>query len=109
MITDFFNSTAVIKKANKTSTAMGSIGRTYTTRIASLPCRINAKKANEQDEFGKWTMISNYRLYCEATTVNKAIEESDRVILGTRTFQVKAINNPGLLDRHLQIDLLEIV
>jgi len=40
---------------------------------------------------------------------NKAIEASDRVTLGTRTFQVKGIDNPGLLDRHLRIEMLEIV
>jgi hypothetical protein len=63
----------------------------------------------ETDAFGKKTVRQGLVLYCEASTINKAIDESDRVTLGTRTFQVKGISNPGLLDRHLKIDLLEIV
>lgn len=107
-INDFFNSTAIVEQENRTSTSMGGVKRTYSTRISSLLCRITDKNISEIDEFGKWTTRRGLRLYCEATSTNKAIEASDRITLGTRTFQVKAIGNPGLLDRHLQIDILEI-
>jgi hypothetical protein len=87
---------------------MGSVRRTYSDRISSLLCRITDRNIREQDENGKWTTIRISRLYCDASATNKAIEATDRVTLGTRTFQVKTIKNPGLLDRHLEIDLLEI-
>lgn len=63
----------------------------------------------EAEGLGKMTVRQGLVLYCEATTANKAIDKSDRMTLGARTFQVKGIENPGLLDRHLKIDLLEIV
>jgi hypothetical protein len=63
----------------------------------------------ESDEFGKQTIRQGLVLYCEASTANKAIDESDRITVGARTFQVKGIDNPGLLDRHLRIEMLEIV
>lgn len=116
MITDFFNSTAKIEQESQSSTSMGGVRRTYSTRITSLKCRITPMGIHkrtayyaEADEFGKMTVRQGLILYCEASSANKAIDESDRVILGARKFQVKGINNPGLLDRHLEIDLLEIV
>ena len=108
LITDYFNTTATVMQENQTANPMGGVKRTYSTRISSLSCRITDKNISEVDEFGKWTTVRGSRLYCEASTANKAIEETDRITLDDRTFQVKAINNPGLLDRHLQIDILEV-
>ncbi len=115
LITDFFNSTVTVQREAQTKNPMGGISRTYSTRIASLPCRIDNMDIRRRTAFveaaglGKMTVIQGLILYCEASSANKAITESDRVVLGTRTFQVKGINNPGLLDRHLAIDLLEVV
>jgi len=115
LITDFFNSTATIERENQSTTSMGGVKKTYSTRITSLKCRITPMSIHrrsaysEADEFGKMTIRQGLILYCKTSTANKAIDESDRVVLGSRTFQVKGINNPGLLDRHLEIDLLEIV
>ena len=109
MITDFYNTTATVKQESQTKTPMSGVKRTYSDRIESLLCRITDKDIREVDEFGKWTTRRGAMLYCDASSTNKAIDESDRVTLGTRTFQVKTIKNPGLLDRHLEIVLLEIV
>ena len=115
MITDFYNSTATVMQEAQSKNPMGGVKRTYSTRITSLLCRISPMDIRrraafaEADEFGKMTVRQGLILYCDASTANKAIDESDRMTLGTRTFQVKGINNPGLLDRHLEIDLLEIV
>jgi len=109
MISDFYNSTIMVQQEVQSKNPMGGISRSYSTRIAGLLCMITDKNISEADEFGKWTTRRGLRLYCDATSTNKAIEASDRITLGTRTFQVKAIGNPGLLDRHLQIDLLELI
>lgn len=115
LITDFFNSTVVVQQETKGKSTMGGVSRTYSTRIASLECRVNPMDIRrrtafaEAEGFGKMTVNQGLVLYCEASTANKAIDESDRVTLGTRTFQVKGIENPGLLDKHLKIEMLEIV
>ena len=109
MIEDFYNSTATVKQETQAKNQMGGVTRSYTTRIASLLCRITDKNISEVDSLGKWTTVRGSMLYCDASTTNKAIEPSDRISLGTRTFQVKTVKNPGLLDRHLEITMLEIV
>ena len=108
MISDFYNSTATVQQETQTRNQMGGVTRTYSTRIASLLCRITDKNISEKDSLGKWTTIRGSMLYCDATSTNKAIDESDRVTLGDRTFQVKTIKNPGLLDKHLEVLMLEI-
>jgi hypothetical protein len=109
LISDFFNSTATVNQEVQSKNQMGGVSRTYSERIASLLCRITDKNISELDENGKWTTVRYSMLYCDASSTNKAIEESDRVTLGTRTFQVKTIKNPGLLDKHLEVKMLEIV
>lgn len=108
MISDFYNSTATVEQEVQSKNPMGGIVRSYTTRITSLLCRITPKTIRETDEFGKMTVRQGLRLYCDATSTNRAIEETDRITLSSRTFQVKGIGNPGLLNKHLEIDLLEI-
>ena len=109
MINDFFNSDVSIEQLAVAQSPMGGQKKSYSERIASLACRITPKKIIELDEFGKMTVRMGLRLYCEATSTNLEIDESDRVKLGTRTFQIKTIGNPALLNRHLEIDILEIV
>jgi len=108
MINDFYDSTAVINKTVTSQTAMGGMKKNYEQRIGSLLCRMSAKSVIEGDELGKMTLREVNRLYCEASTTNKAIIESDRVVIGGRTYEVTGIANPGLQDHHLEIDLSEI-
>ena len=115
LISDFFNSVVIVKQENRSQNAMGGISRIYSNRIDSLSCRITPMDIRRRTAFaeaeglGKMTVTQGLVLYCKASSTNKTIDESDRVILGTRTFQVKGIDNPGLLDRHLRIEMLEIV
>ena len=108
MISDFFNSTATVNQLTTTKNPMGGLVKTYSTRISSMPCRLSTRNIREADEFGKITVREILRLYCSATSTNRAIEESDRIEIGGRTFEVTGIHNPGELNKHLQIDLLEI-
>ena len=107
MIQDFFNSIVAVEQLTSAPSGMGE-RKSYSTRIASLPCRLRAMSIREIDEFGKMTSRKIIRLYCSADTISNAIVEIDRVIFGIRIFQIKAINNVDILDRHIQIDLLEI-
>ncbi len=108
-IQDFFNSLAIVEKQTDTQSGMGGLVKVYSTRIASLPCRISTRGIREVDQFGKITWRRILRLYCSSNTTNNAIEGSDRIKLGSRTFEITGINNVAELDRHLEIDLKEIV
>ena len=108
-IDDFYNSTATVKQVTTTTTNMGGVKKTFTTRISSLPCRFTVRKPiTETDLNGKMTVSQTWRLYCEASSTNKAIEESDIIEVDSKEYEITGINNPALLDRHLQIDLYRL-
>ncbi len=112
MITDFFNSTAVVKQETTSANSIGGVKRTFTTRIASLPCRLAIKHNQEDiievDQYGKRTVRKIWRLTCAYSAANNAIEETDRVTADGKEYEITGKYNPGLLNRHLEIDLLEV-
>lgn len=108
-ISDFFNSTAVVYQLSTTQTGMGGMRKNYdTVRIAALKCRISNKNISEIDMYGKMTVREGWRLYCDGSTTNQAIAESDRIVVAGKTFEVTGTNNVAILDRHLQIDIMEV-
>ena len=109
MLSDFFNSSATVYQLSTTQTGMGGMRKNYdTVRIASLSCRISNKNITETDEFGKMTVREGWRLYCDASSANQAITESDRITVAGKTFEVTGAHNVAELNRHLQIDIVEV-
>lgn len=113
MIEDFYNSTALVEKQIPAQTSMGGVKKNWATRIASVAGRFDIKSAigtavNEAEEFAKMTTRQIETFFCEASTVNKAIIESDRMTIDGRIYLVTGVRNPGLLDRHLEIGLEQI-
>lgn len=109
MISDFYNSTAVVNQLSTTQTGMGGMRKNYdTVRIAALLCRISNKSISEIDMYGKMTVREGWRLYCDGSTTNKAIAESDRITVSGKAFEVTGTNNVAMLGRHLQIDIVEV-
>lgn len=109
MLSDFFNSTAVVYQLSTTQTGMGSMRKNYdTVRIAALLCRITNKNISEIDMYGKMTVREGWRLYCDGSSTNRAIAESDRITVSGKTFEVTGVNNVAMLGRHLQIDIVEV-
>jgi len=108
MITDFFNSTATIETPTHTKNNMGGAMRSWSVLIEEMPCRIRRLSADEQIVYGKPTVRRDHRLYAEATTTNKQMKSQHRITIGSRTFQIVDVNNVDTLDRHLEIDLLEV-
>lgn len=109
MISSFFNSTAVVNQLSTTQTGMGGMRKNYDTiRIASLLCRISNKNISETDQYGKMTVREGWRLYCDASSTNQAIIESDRITVAGKTFEVTGVHNVAELGRHLQIGIVEV-
>ncbi len=110
-IEDFYDNTAVVQQATNVRTNMGGNKKVYTTRIASLSCRLSIDRRDaitETDQYGKRTIREYWRLYCEASTANKAIELNDRVTADGKTFEVEGGYNPAIQNHHLEIRLLEV-
>lgn len=66
--------------------------------------RLSAMPADERMSDDRVTVYASHRLYSESLT----IIAKDRVKLGTRIFEIRAVRNPSNIDHHLEIDLLEI-
>ena len=107
-ISSFFNSTVVVQQSTVSQTAMGGTKMAFSIRVAELPCRLRPLHQSETDLRGKMSTVGMWRLYCAADTDGLSIEVSDRITYGSRLYQVKTIHNPGQLNRHLEIDILEI-
>jgi len=66
--------------------------------------RLSAMPAGERISEDRIAVYATHRLYCESLTIT----EKDRVKLGTRIFEIKAVRNPSNISHHLEIDVLEI-
>ncbi len=107
-IEDFYTSTALVEQLIGTSNPMGGQVKNYSARITSMPCRVSRGKPIEVVEFGKETMRITWKLYCEANSANIAIVETDRITVSGKVFDVTGIYNPGLLNHHLELNVLEV-
>jgi len=112
-IESFLTTTVLVQQLSQTRNAMGGPKQDFSTRIESLKCRLRPLNQSEPDLNGKMTPIGMWRLYCVADSDGTSIEETDRIVwtrVGTeKKLQVKTIYNAGQLDRHMQIDCLEIL
>ena len=107
-ISDFYNTTVDVEYPSRLQNEMGGPKVSYSTRISDLKCRITPRSVTEADEFGKLTVRNIFRMYCDASATNRAMNEADRVSYGSEYYLITGIRNPALLDRHLEIDLEKI-
>ena len=105
---NLYISNAVVQQLATSQNAMGGAIKVYSTRIASLRCRMWPKRVTEKDEFGKMTARELWKLACAADTANLQIARSDRIVISNRTFEITGIGNPSFMNHHLEIDLREI-
>ncbi len=100
--------TAVIQKVAFSTTAAGTSNPTYSTRIASLDCLVQGKQVQTSNSFGKETLVNVFKLYCDYNSTTLTIDESDRVVWQSRTFEITGIKSGGGQTHHLEINLLEV-
>lgn len=100
--------TAVIQQVSFAQTAAKTANPTYSTRIASLDCLIQGKTLQTSNSYGKETLVNVFKLYCDYNSTTLAIDESDRVVFGSQTFEITGIKPGGGHTHHLEINLLEV-
>ena len=103
-----FRHTATINKFTSAQTSSGAYNPTYAERIASVKCLIQGKRLTTTDDLGRATIRNIFRLYCDNNATTLTIDEADRVVWGTRTFEILGINDGGGQAHHLEIDMDEI-
>ncbi len=100
--------TATIQKVAFAQTAAKTSNPTYSTRIASLDCLIQGKTLQTTNSYGKETLVNVFKLYCDYNSTTLTIDESDRVVFGSKTFEITGIKSGGGHTHHLEINLLEV-
>jgi len=103
-----YPNTALIESKTDAQTAEGTANPTYSTRIASLTCSVQRKKANTSNSFSKETLVNEYRLYTPIDTDSLAIDETDRVTSGGKVFEITGKADGAGQGHHLEIDMLEV-
>ncbi len=84
----------------------GAGAETFNTNISSFNGRLQMRtNSTEGQESGKITVISDYNLYCDPSN---DINSLDRVIFGSREFEVINVDNSNQMGNHLKVELLEI-
>ncbi len=107
-VASILSQSCTVQELTTAQSDMGGMTKSFTTRISSLPCMLRNKSVSEVDEFGKRTQRNVFMLYVEYTTANTAIAVTDRVILDSRTFEVKKPYDAAGKGVLLQIELEEI-
>ena len=105
-----YNTTAVVKQATNAISPAGGSVIIYTTRIASMDCRLVARTLRESDSAGKLSQINFWTVFCEYNSTNAAILNTDIIVVEGKILKIAGINNAGgLLNHHLEIDCSEVV
>jgi len=103
-----YKNTALIQQVSFAQTISGTANPTYSTRIASLACSIQNRNLQTTNSYGKETLVNVFKLYTANNTTSLAISEKDRVIWGTKTFEITGIADGAGRGHHLEIDMLEV-
>ena len=83
--------TATVTTPTITQSSAGGAVKTFANSYSSMPCMLNENSGStdkEKREFGKRTTRGDFMIYAEPNDSAKAITKSDRIVLGTRTFEV---------------------
>jgi len=107
-IARLYNTTALVqRKGAATTNSYGEPVASFATHISSVRCRIEGIGGGMSAEMVdriQATEATNY-MYCGPAD----IKETDRVIFGSITFEVKFVNSrPGGLTKHMEILLMEV-
>jgi len=103
------NSIVTVKYKTGTRNEMGGLSYAWANRIEGLTCSISQMTEREFLLYGKTSSASAFNMYCNYNTDTAAISMLDRMVdANSITYEVTAIKNPSMLNRHLEI-VLEIV
>lgn len=110
-LTGFLTQTCSVQSITDSASPLGGNIKTFANRITSLPCLLNQRRfrTGESVEFGKVTSRDTNVLYCEANTSALTIVSSDRITLGSKSYEViQTPYNTSQKTHHMQIEVEEV-
>lgn len=103
--------TLTLQRVTETNSAYGtSEAWSYVANIIGVltGSRMTRNRTIETAKSEKETVFGRYTFYCDYP-FGITITEKDRFILGTRTFEIIFVYNPGMKNQYLEIELDEII
>ncbi len=107
-IDNLFNIVVDVSRATVTNDDYGVQAKAWATVFEGLPGRLQQKKriqSLEGEFMGRLAVLSDYSFYTEPTA---PIQNADRILYDSRTFEIKGFDNANQMDVFKKVDLLEI-
>jgi hypothetical protein len=107
---NLLKSTVTIQELTTAVNAFKGSTKTFSNRTGLVNVRagfkvVNGTQENESVEFDKRTERIMYRMYMEYSSAASAIQVTDRVILGSKTLEIRGTPyDPGGRNKLLQIE-----
>ena len=102
------NITVTIQKLTKTKNAVGSIVTATSSRYSNVPCRIQPMSGKEQAIYNTETTVADHVMFIPDPTTYSGIVETDKVVYGTRTFDITLVRNIDIMSHHYECELREL-
>jgi len=82
----------------------GGVTHVWTTRYPRMKCRIQAVSGREQVLYKSEKTLVTHKLFCEG---DKTITTKDKILFGSREFDIILVRNIDELGHHKEIEMLE--
>ena len=105
-IAGLLNLTVSTQRPVVTKGRYGEQVESWAASLTDIRCRLQRKSAAETIFSDREAVFSNFTMYTEP---GHDIKATDRVINGTKKYDVQGVNDANEMGHHLKIDLLEIV
>jgi head-tail adaptor len=103
---DLLPDTCTIQSATAGQDAIGQPTRTWANRAIGVACRLGQRSERERWAGERPAAVGDWVL---TVAHDQVIERSDRVIVGSRTFEVVGVNTGTSWETATRVDLVEVV
>ena len=108
-IRGMLRSTATIQRATTAATTFSSAGaKTWADLYASIDCDLQPVSAHELAALGREQAYRTHKMYCVPADVS-AVTAGDKVVFGTREFEIVGVRDTDSVGRLMVLDLYEVV
>jgi len=105
-LANLYNVTFDIARPSDVSDPFGGHTAVFNIIETGKKCALQRKSASEIIFSDRETVWANYTLYCDS---GLDIIAGDHIVVGSRSFDVKSVENVNQFNLYLEVELLEIV
>lgn len=103
---DLLPDTCTIQTATEAPDAIGQVTRTWSNTATGVACRLVPNRIQERDAGARVTVVGDWVL---TVAHDRAVAQGQRVVVGTRTFDVVSVNTAESWETATRAGLVEVV